>query len=113
MVWKSVFTSDLFQPRFLAPFQPLQEVKEGLGRSRREGREHPFYSASTQVQVRLQFLAMIFSNQVSPEGFRLNRSQVSVLWESLACDPATSDDLFQVRERLEGVDLLGNRPSPC
>ena len=80
---------------------------------RREGREHPFYSASTQVQVRLQFLAMIFSNQVSPEGFRLNRSQVSVLWESLACDPATSDDLFQVRERLEGVDLLGNRPSLC
>ena len=38
---------------------------------------------------------MIFSNQVSPEGFRLNRSQVSVLWESLANEATTSDDLFQ------------------
>ena len=71
------------------------ENLETYSKERKEGKEHPFYSHTTQVQVRLQFLAMIFSNQVSPESFRLNRSQVSVLWECLANDPATSDDLFQ------------------
>ena len=40
MVWKSVFTSGLFQPGFLAPFQPLQEEKEGLDRSQQEGKVH-------------------------------------------------------------------------
>ena len=54
-----------------------------------------FYSHTTQIQARLQFLAMIFSNQLSPDGFRLHQSQVSTLWECLACDPATSDDMFQ------------------
>ena len=71
------------------------ENLETYSKERKEGKEHPFYSHTTQVQVRLQFLAMIFSNQVSPESFRLNRNQVSVLWESLANEPATSDDLFQ------------------
>ena len=71
------------------------ENLETYSKERKEGKEHPFYSHTTQVQVRLQFLAMIFSNQVSPESFRLNRNQVSVLWESLANGPATSDDLFQ------------------
>ena len=38
---------------------------------------------------------MIFSNQLSAECFRLNQRQVSILWQCLANDPATSDDLFQ------------------
>ena len=69
------------------------ENLETYSKERKEGKEHPFYSHTTQVQVRLQFLAMIFSNQVSPESFRLNRSQVPVL--GLANDPTTSDNLFQ------------------
>ena len=54
-----------------------------------------FYSHTAHIQARLQFLAMIFSNQLSAECFRLHQAQVSVLWECLANDPAASDDLFQ------------------
>ena len=72
-------------------FENLQrytaERKQGL-------KENSFYSHTAQVQARLQFLAMIFSNQLSPECFRLHQSQVSILWECLANDPVSSDDLF-------------------
>ena len=54
-----------------------------------------FYSHTAHIQARLQFLAMIFSNQLSAECFRLNQSQVSILWECLANDALASDDLFQ------------------
>ena len=62
---------------------------------KKQGKAHPLYSHTTQIQARLQFLAMIFSNQVSEEGFRLNQNQVSTLWECLANDSSTSDDMFQ------------------
>ena len=54
-----------------------------------------FYSHTAHIQARLQFLAMIFSNQLSAECFRLNQAQVSILWECLANDALASDDLFQ------------------
>ena len=58
-------------------------------------RNDGFYSHTAHIQARLQFLAMIFSNQLSAECFRLHQSQVSILWECLANDAAASDDLFQ------------------
>ncbi|XP_040568738.2 ubiquitin carboxyl-terminal hydrolase 34 [Lepeophtheirus salmonis] len=57
--------------------------------------EEPFFNHLAQVQVRLQFLGVLFSIQVSPIDFRLSNDQIHILWECLASDPITSDDLFQ------------------
>ena len=72
-------------------FDNLQTYTCEYNESRREG----FYSHSTEVQVRLHFLAVIFSYCLSPDNFRLSQGQVSVLWECLSADPSTSEDLFQ------------------
>jgi hypothetical protein len=45
---------------------------------KKQGKDHPFYTHTTQIQARLQFLAMIFSNQVSPDGFRLNQTMAAI-----------------------------------
>merc|ERR1719402_1683340 len=62
---------------------------------RRAGRDHPFYPHTVQIQVRLHFLAMLFSHSISPDQFRLTQEQVSILWECLARDAVSSDDMFQ------------------
>jgi ubiquitin carboxyl-terminal hydrolase 34 len=62
---------------------------------RRAGKDHPFYPHTVQIQVRLHFLAMLFSHSISPDQFRLTQEQVSILWECLARDAVSSDDLFQ------------------
>ncbi|XP_059086581.1 ubiquitin carboxyl-terminal hydrolase puf-like [Tigriopus californicus] len=61
----------------------------------RSGIAKPFFSHMAQIQVRLHFLTVIFSSQVSPMDFRLTNEQINILWECLASDPACSDDFFQ------------------
>eukprot|EP00095_Tigriopus_kingsejongensis_P002851 maker-scaffold442_size170051-snap-gene-0.33 protein:Tk02851 transcript:maker-scaffold442_size170051-snap-gene-0.33-mRNA-1 annotation:"hypothetical protein TcasGA2_TC009817" len=61
----------------------------------RNGIAKPFFPHTAQIQVRLHFLTVIFSVQVSPVDFRLTNEQVNILWECLASDPACSDDFFQ------------------
>jgi hypothetical protein len=52
------------------------------------------FSHKEQIQVRLQFLAFIFSLSGSPESMTMSREQATVLWDSLAADDECSDDLF-------------------
>ena len=68
---------------------------ENLQTYTRQPRRDGFYSHATQVQVRLHFLAVIFSNCLSPESFRLSQNQVGVLWECLARDDRSAEDLAQ------------------
>lgn len=73
-------------------FDNLQEYTRGY----REGRESPpYFNHLAQIQVRLHFLSVIFSIQVSPVDFQLTQDQIHVLWECLANDPVCSDDFFQ------------------
>ncbi|CAG7822666.1 unnamed protein product [Allacma fusca] len=51
----------------------------------------PFHA---NVQVRLEFLSVVFSSVASPDDFRLTIDQVDQLWECLATDCRSSDDLF-------------------
>lgn len=53
-----------------------------------------FYSHTTQIQVRLQFLASIFCDIGSPKTFRLMINQIDVLWSCLSNDPECADCLF-------------------
>ena len=55
----------------------------------------PFFNHLAQIQVRLSFLSVIFSIQVSPNDFHLNKEQINILWSCLAKDPVCSDDFFQ------------------
>ena len=57
-------------------FENLQQYTSE--RSAEGARPDSFYSHTAHIQARLQFLAMIFSNQLSSECFRLNQSQVSM-----------------------------------
>ncbi len=69
---------------------------ETYTRERREGRSPPpFFNHLAQIQIRLQFLSVVFSVHVSPPQLKLTHEQIRVLWESLADDPVCSDDLFQ------------------
>ena len=55
-------------------FDNLQEYTRGY----REGRESPpYFNHLAQIQVRLHFLSVIFSIQVSPVEFQLAQDQVS------------------------------------
>ena len=76
-------------------FDNLQQYTSERQSSSSETSSDSFYSHTAHIQARLQFLAMIFSNQLSSECFRLHQSQVSILWECLANDSSVSDDLFQ------------------
>lgn len=59
------------------------------------GKECPFFNHLAQIQVRLQFLSVIFSVQVSPCDFHLSNEQINTLWACMAKDPVCSDDFFQ------------------
>jgi ubiquitin carboxyl-terminal hydrolase 34 len=73
-------------------FDNLKEYTRGY----REGRDPPpYFNHLAQIQIRLQFLSVIFSIQVSPVDFQLTQDQIHVLWECLANDPVCSDDFFQ------------------
>lgn len=52
------------------------------------------YSHTTQIQVRLQFLASVFCDIGSPKTFRLTINQVDILWSCLSNDPECADCLF-------------------
>ena len=61
----------------------------------KKGKDRPFFNHLAQIQVRLQFLGVIFSSQVSPNEFHLSNDQINILWSCLANDPVCSDDFFQ------------------
>ncbi|XP_052769790.1 ubiquitin carboxyl-terminal hydrolase 34-like isoform X3 [Mya arenaria] len=50
------------------------------------------YSHKDEVQVRLMFLAGVFSSTCSTDNFRLNLDQVDTLWSCLATDAKCCDD---------------------
>ena len=65
-------------------------------REHKEGKEcPPFFNHLAQIQIRLQFLTVLFSVQVSPVDLKLTAEQINILWESLTDDPICADDLFQ------------------
>ena len=72
-------------------FDNLQTYSE----NHKNGKECPFFNHLAQIQVRLQFLGVIFSSQVSPTDFHLSNEQINILWSCLANDPICSDDFFQ------------------
>jgi hypothetical protein len=45
-------------------------MRESRGKERAGRAGNSFYSHTTQIQVRLHFLAVIFSNCLSPDSFR-------------------------------------------
>ncbi|CAH1793285.1 unnamed protein product [Owenia fusiformis] len=55
-------------------------------------RSHYIYTHRDEIQVRLHFLAYVFSAVGSPDAFRLTLEQVDTLWSCLATDEECSDD---------------------
>ncbi|WAR19191.1 UBP34-like protein [Mya arenaria] len=71
------------------------------------------YSHKDEVQVRLMFLAGVFSSTCSTDNFRLNLDQVDTLWSCLATDAKCCDDwlnwvLNQAKSlRPESMSMIG------
>ncbi|XP_052272263.1 ubiquitin carboxyl-terminal hydrolase 34-like isoform X3 [Dreissena polymorpha] len=54
--------------------------------------QNALYDHKEEVQVRLAFLAALFTSTCSTDTFRLNLEQVDSLWSCLATDPKCCDD---------------------